>query len=72
MKFKVGDKVRIVDGWGKINGCVGTVVIAEEIPEGDYGFPYNLTIDDLPPDVLEACTAHNWLIMEDEIELVEG
>jgi hypothetical protein len=66
MKFKVGDKVRIADGWEELNGYTGVVVMAME----DAWMPYNVTMDDLPEGVAQSCPRENWLMAEDELELV--
>ncbi len=66
LKFKRDDKVRVVSGWDIVNGCTGVIAIADE----DATFPYNVTLDELPAAITNAASVYNWLMDEDELELV--
>lgn len=67
LKFKVGDKVRVTQGWDTIVGYTGVIAIADARATN---LPYNVTMDSLPPEMVEE-GYDNWIMKEDEIELVE-
>lgn len=67
LKFKAGDKVRVVKGWDTLNGYTGVVAIASEAG----WFPYNVTLDEIPVSMSNTVFRENWMMEEDELELVE-
>lgn len=67
LKFKEGDKVRVIDGWDTMNGLTGFIHIADERAV----FPYNVTMDEVPAPIMETCGLYNWMMVEEELELVE-
>lgn len=65
LKFEVGDRVRVVQGWDSIDGTAGT--IANVVPAAN--FPYNVTLDELPQDIADTgTTVEGWMMLEDELE----
>jgi len=69
MKFKVGDKVRVTQGWDTVNGTEG--VIAAVCEAANY--TYNVTLNELPRAIQDMnTTVYNWMMEEDELEPVEG
>lgn len=67
LKFNAGDKVRVVKGWDQVNGYTGVVAIASEAG----WFPYNVTLDEIPGSFTDVVSRENWMMEEDELELVE-
>lgn len=69
MKFKVGDKVRVLPDtdWGRMEGFTGVVTLIDDQT------PFiNVTMDELPEDIAASgCSLENWFMIEEEIELVE-
>jgi hypothetical protein len=62
MRFRVGDKVKVVATYDCFSGLVGTVFIADSDPE----FPYRVFFEETRSGL------HEGVYPEDELELVES